>query len=55
MLQQLTLKHPVVRATLGLPDMEALAAEEPSVEPPSMHHRIPVQTLSPKELLAVSL
>ncbi|XVF30398.1 hypothetical protein REPUB_Repub16aG0053800 [Reevesia pubescens] len=54
-IQQLTLKHPVVRAILGLPDKDAPAAEAPSVELPSMQHRIPVQNLSPKELLALSI
>ncbi|XP_021282443.1 ALBINO3-like protein 2, chloroplastic isoform X2 [Herrania umbratica] len=65
LIQQLTLKHPAVRAKLGLPDKDALARVEnsgessaagtPSVEPPSKQHRIAVQNLSPKELLALSI
>ncbi|KAK6243838.1 hypothetical protein QUC31_010247 [Theobroma cacao] len=64
-MQQLTLKHPAVRAKLGLPDKDALATVEnseesstagtPSVEPPSKQRRIAVQNLSPKELLALSI
>ncbi|KAK6232489.1 hypothetical protein SCA6_002562 [Theobroma cacao] len=65
LIQQLTLKHPAVRAKLGLPDKDALATVEnseesstagtPSVEPPSKQRRIAVQNLSPKELLALSI
>ncbi|XVF55551.1 hypothetical protein PTKIN_Ptkin06aG0125400 [Pterospermum kingtungense] len=54
-IQQLTFKHPAVCATLSLPDKDAPTAEAPSVEPPSVHHRISVQNLSPKELLALSI
>ncbi|XP_022743240.1 ALBINO3-like protein 3, mitochondrial isoform X3 [Durio zibethinus] len=54
-IQQLTLKDPAVRAILGLPDKDASTAGAPSVEPPSMELRIPVQNLSPGELLALSI
>ncbi|XWS57330.1 hypothetical protein CRYUN_Cryun09bG0164800 [Craigia yunnanensis] len=54
-IQQLTFKHPAVRAILGLPDKDAPTAGAPSVEPPSMQQRIPVQNLSPKELLTLSI
>ncbi|MBA0819235.1 hypothetical protein Gohar_019813 [Gossypium harknessii] len=54
-LQQLTLKHSAVRAILGLPDKDAPTARAPSVEPTSMQPTIPVQNLSPKELLALSV
>ena len=55
MLQQLTFKHPAVRAILGFPDKDAPSEVAPSVEPHSMQRRIPVRNLSPKELLAVSV
>lgn len=54
-IQQLTLKHSAVRAILGLPDKDAPTARAPSVEPTSMQPTIPVQNLSPKELLALSV
>lgn len=54
-MQQLTLKHPAVRAILGLPDKGDPIEGAPSVESPSMQRRIPVQNLSPKELLGVSV
>ncbi|KAK8639190.1 hypothetical protein V6N13_137583 [Hibiscus sabdariffa] len=57
MLQQLTLKHSAVRAILGLPDRNAPAAQAPSVEPTSTQPILPppVQNLSPKELLTLSV
>ncbi|XVE90520.1 hypothetical protein DITRI_Ditri20bG0084400 [Diplodiscus trichospermus] len=55
LIQQLTLKHPAVRSILGLPDKDASTAGAPSVESPSMQQRIPVQNLSPKELLSLSI
>ncbi|XVF41587.1 hypothetical protein PTKIN_Ptkin01aG0291200 [Pterospermum kingtungense] len=54
-IQQLTLKQPAVRAILGLADKDAPTAGAPSVDPPSMQRKIPVQNLSPKELLALSI
>ena len=62
--QQLCLKHPVVRAKLGLPDKaaptaaaisgETVAAPITPIISPTKKQKISVQNLSPKELLAVS-
>ncbi|XWS58801.1 hypothetical protein CRYUN_Cryun08bG0064700 [Craigia yunnanensis] len=54
-IQQLTLKHPAVRAILGFSDKDVPTAGAPSVEPHSLQRRIPVRNLSPKELLALSI
>lgn len=64
LLQQLTLKHPAVRAKLGLPDKvdrrEASDSEKMSTSvftptsTPEKLKQVSVQDLSPKELLAVS-
>ncbi|KAE8664740.1 ALBINO3-like protein 3 [Hibiscus syriacus] len=56
-IQQLTLKHSAVRAILGLPDKGAPTGQAPSVEPTSTQLIIPspVQNLSPKELLVLSV
>ena len=62
--QQLSLKHPVVRAKLGLPDKAAptiaansgenFTAQLTISDSPTKKREISVQNLSPKELLAVS-
>lgn len=64
-IQQLCLKHPVVRAKLGLPDKaaptaaaisgETVAAPITSIISPTKKQKISVQNLSPKELLALSV
>ncbi|KAK4602008.1 hypothetical protein RGQ29_011191 [Quercus rubra] len=64
-IQQLSLKHPVVRAKLGLPDKAAptIAANSGENFPaqliisdsPTKKREISVQNLSPKELLALSV
>ncbi|XP_021904422.1 ALBINO3-like protein 2, chloroplastic isoform X1 [Carica papaya] len=64
-IQQLSLKHPAVRAKLGLPinstpraaakSEEVVTAEIRSSGSPSKGRRIPVKDLSPKELLGLSV
>ncbi|KAM7270762.1 hypothetical protein ACFE04_029976 [Oxalis oulophora] len=63
-IQQLTLKHPDVRAKLGLPDKAKLLAPNPEkmlssgvapTESPKKWKKIAVQHLVPRELLALSV
>ncbi|KAJ0079896.1 hypothetical protein Patl1_24097 [Pistacia atlantica] len=64
MIQQLSLKHPAVRAKLGLPDKDAPSALEKSEETdslekhlvsPAKQRLISVKDLTPKELVALSV
>jgi hypothetical protein len=64
-LQQLSLRHPAVRAKLGLPDKgaptaagnseETVAPRITSTDSPTNQRKISVENLHPKELLAVSV
>ncbi|KAG6703279.1 hypothetical protein I3842_07G076000 [Carya illinoinensis] len=56
-IQQLSLRHPAVRAKLGLPDKDAPTVD-PGITPidsPIKQGKVSVQSLSPKELLALSV
>lgn len=63
-LQQLSLKHPAVRAKLGLPDKDAptAVAKSDHVDKPEIAHlnsassksKISVEDLNPEELVKVS-
>ncbi|XP_058000613.1 ALBINO3-like protein 2, chloroplastic isoform X2 [Hevea brasiliensis] len=65
-IQQLSLKHPTIRAKLGLPNMESQTAtaaecedlgilERTSSDSPSEQGKVSVENLSPKKLLALSV
>ncbi|GLT55387.1 hypothetical protein SLA2020_285150 [Shorea laevis] len=65
LIQQLTLRHPAVRGEIGLPDKgaptaainsgETIAPGITSTDFPTKQHKISVENLHPKELLALSV
>ncbi|EEF50069.1 ALBINO3-like protein 2, chloroplastic [Ricinus communis] len=63
-IQQMSLKHPAVRAKLGLPakdapaasaDSEEMGSPQASLDAPSKNGKVPVENLNPKQLLAISV